>query len=123
VNHLDLWTLRGIPGVHIVPPWILGADATGILDAVGDSVTHVGVGSRVIVNPGISCGTCEYCRAGEQSLCIRFGILGEHHPGTLADFVVVPGTNVRSIPPETCLPAGDTYCVAHVRYSRGSEGW
>ena len=49
----------------------------------------------MIINPGISDRTCEYCLAGEQSLCVHFGILGEHHPGTLAEYVVVPAANVR----------------------------
>jgi NADPH:quinone reductase-like Zn-dependent oxidoreductase len=42
--------------------------------------------------------SCEYCTAGEQSLCVRFGILGEHHPGTMAEYVVVPAANVRRVP-------------------------
>ena len=98
LNHLDLFVVRGLPGVTIVPPWILGADATGVVDAVGGDVRGIAVGDRVVINPGLSDRTCEYCRDGEQSLCVRFGILGEHHPGTLAEYVVVPATNVRSIP-------------------------
>jgi NADPH:quinone reductase-like Zn-dependent oxidoreductase len=99
LNHLDLFMLEGLPGVTLRPPWIMGADATGTIDAIGDDTTSdVKVGDTVIVNPGISDGTCEYCRAGEQSLCVRFGILGEHHPGTLAEYVVVPASNVRKIP-------------------------
>jgi len=42
--------------------------------------------------------TCEYCRDGEQPLCPRFGILGEHFPGTAAEYVVVPAANVRTVP-------------------------
>ena len=51
----------------------------------------------VIVNPGIGDGTCEYCRAGEEPLCPRFNVLGEHRPGTFAEYVVVPARNVRTI--------------------------
>jgi NADPH:quinone reductase-like Zn-dependent oxidoreductase len=46
----------------------------------------------------VSDRTCEYCREGEQPLCPRFGILGEHRPGTFAEYVVVPAANVRAIP-------------------------
>jgi NADPH:quinone reductase-like Zn-dependent oxidoreductase len=98
LNHLDLFVLAGLPGVTITPNWVLGADATGVVDAVGAEVTTVKVGDRVVINPGISDRTCEYCRAGEQPLCVRFGILGEHLPGTIAEYVIVPAANVRTIP-------------------------
>ena len=100
LNHLDLFVFAGLPGVAIRPPWILGADATGEIESAGSAVRDVAVGDRVIINPGISDRSCEYCLAGEHPLCLRFGILGEHHPGTLAEYVVVPAANVRRIPPE-----------------------
>ena len=100
LNHLDLFVFAGLPGITIRPPWILGADATGEVESVGGAVRDVAVGDRVIINPGISDRTCEYCLAGEHPLCLRFGILGEHHPGTLAEYVVVPAATVRRIPPE-----------------------
>jgi NADPH:quinone reductase-like Zn-dependent oxidoreductase len=99
LNHLDLFVVSGLPGVTIVPPWILGADAAGMIDAVGSDVTGLSVGDFVIVNPGLSDRTCEYCRAGEQPLCPRFRMLGEHVPGTMAEYIVVPATNVRAVPP------------------------
>src|SRR4051812_15353742 len=98
LNHLDLFVIGGLPGVTIRPPWVLGADGCGVVEAVGDAVTSVSPGDRVIVNPGISDRTCEYCVAGEQPLCVKYGILGEHHPGTMAEYVVVPEANVRAIP-------------------------
>ena len=105
LNHLDLFVVRGLPGVNIAPGWVLGADGTGTVDAIGDEVRDVAVGDTVVINPGISDRVCEYCRDGEQPLCVRFGILGEHLPGTIAEYVVVPAVNVRtiaaSIPVET----------------------
>lgn len=98
LNHLDLFLLRGLPGVTITAPWILGADGMGVVESVGSAVTSVAVGDTVVINPGISDRTCEYCKAGEQPLCLRFGILGEHHPGTMAELVVVPAANVLVIP-------------------------
>jgi NADPH:quinone reductase-like Zn-dependent oxidoreductase len=98
LNHLDLFVLAGMPGVAIVPPWIMGADAVGDVESVGSGVTSVRQGDRVVVNPGISDRTCEYCLAGEQSMCPRFRLLGEHQPGTMAEYIVVPATNVRTIP-------------------------
>lgn len=98
LNHLDLFVVHGLPGITITPRWILGADLTGVVDGVGDGVAGIAVGDTVVVNPGISCRECEYCRDGEQSLCVRFKLLGEHLPGTIAEYVVVPGENVRPIP-------------------------
>jgi NADPH:quinone reductase-like Zn-dependent oxidoreductase len=98
LNHLDLFVVGGMPGVTIRPPWILGADGCGVVDEVGRDVRHVQVGDRVVINPGISDRSCEYCRAGEQPLCVTYGILGEHHPGTMAELVIVPAANVRRIP-------------------------
>jgi len=98
LNHLDLFTVAGLPGVSITPPWVLGADGTGVIDAVSDDVRTVKPGDRVVINAGISCRTCEFCLRGEHSLCTRFRLLGEHLRGTFAEFVVVPATNVARIP-------------------------
>ena len=99
LNHLDVFMLDGLPGVNITPPWVMGSDGAGIVDGVGPGVATVAPGDSVVINPGLSDRTCEYCKAGEQSLCVKFRLLGEHLPGTLAEFIVVPAVNVRVIPP------------------------
>jgi NADPH:quinone reductase-like Zn-dependent oxidoreductase len=112
LNHLDLFVVAGLPGVTITPGWVLGADGAGVIDAVGDGVTAVAEGEHVVINPGISCRECEYCRAGEQPLCPKFRLLGEHLPGTLAEWVVVPAANVRAVPPELDLASAAAYPLA-----------
>jgi NADPH:quinone reductase-like Zn-dependent oxidoreductase len=100
LNRLDLWVLGGIPGVRITPPWVVGSDGAGVVEAVGSAVTRVRPGDHVVLNPGVvdrAC-TCEYCRDGDQPLCLTYGVLGEHHPGTLAECIVVPEANVARIP-------------------------
>ena len=97
LNRLDLFVLDGLPGITITPDWVVGSDGAGVVDAVGPDVRDVAVGDRVLIQPGISDRTCEYCLAGEQSLCVSYKILGEHMPGTCAEFVVVPAPNVRRI--------------------------
>ena len=112
LNHLDLFVVGGLPNVKIVPPWIVGSDAMGTVDARGDAVSGLDVGDRVLINPGLSDRTCEYCRAGEQPLCPRFGILGEHLPGTLTEHVVVPATNVRRVASDTNPAEGAAFTLS-----------
>lgn len=101
LNHVDLWTVRGVPGARITPGWVLGADGMGVVDAVGPAVSRVRAGDTVFINPGLSCRACEYCRSGDHPLCLQFAVLGEHRHGTLAELVVVPEHNVRPLPVET----------------------
>ncbi len=97
LNRLDLWTVGGLPGVTITPPWVLGADATGVIEAIAGEAPGLRVGDRVVINPGISCRQCEWCRKGEHPLCPSFGLLGEHRPGSFAESVVVPAANVLPV--------------------------
>ena len=97
LNHLDLHVVRGLPHEHHFPH-VLGGDGAGVVAAAGSAVRSVTTGDRVMINPGIPDYTCEYCRAGEHSLCVNYQLLGEHLPGTLTESVVVPEANVAVIP-------------------------
>lgn len=98
LNHLDLWVRRGIPGITLEMPHVLGADGAGVVDQVGAGVTAVSEGDPVFLQPGLFCGRCEFCHSGEESQCIRYALLGEHVDGALAEFVVVPEANVYPKP-------------------------
>lgn len=98
LNHLDLWTLEGLPGLNLKFPHIPSGDGAGVVEEVGGDVRTVKVGDRVLLNPGLSCGKCEYCGAGEQSLCVEYRLMGEHVSGTLAEYVTVPESNVAVVP-------------------------
>jgi NADPH:quinone reductase-like Zn-dependent oxidoreductase len=80
---------------------VLLADACGVVDAIGADVRAVSVGDLVVVNPGLSDRTCSFCISGEHSLCPKYRMLGEHVPGTAAEYIVLPSANVRSIPAST----------------------
>jgi NADPH:quinone reductase-like Zn-dependent oxidoreductase len=112
LNHIDLFVVGGLPNVRITPPWIVGSDAMGIVDQVAAGVTDVEVGDTVLINPGLSDRTCEYCRAGEQPLCPRFSILGEQVPGTMAEYLVVPSANVRRVAPDTDPAKGAAFTLS-----------
>jgi len=94
LNHLDIWVRKGRGGLKVPKPHILGSDAAGVVVAAGANVKGVTVGEEVILNPGLSCGSCEYCNRGEQSECISFGIVGMARQGTFAEQVAVPSRNV-----------------------------
>ena len=96
-NHLDLFVRNGIS--HVPLPQIPGADGAGVVDAVGAGVEGWTPGDRVLLQPGLYCNACEFCRRGEQSLCVQYRLLGEHVRGTFAEKIVVPTRNVFPIPP------------------------
>ncbi|MFQ5746192.1 MAG: zinc-binding dehydrogenase [Gemmatimonadota bacterium] len=98
LNHLDLWVRRGIPGLELQLPHIGGSDVAGIVAEVGPDAGAWTPGDRVIVNPGLSCGACEWCGRGEESLCRDYRILGEHVAGGFAERVRVPAGNLLLLP-------------------------
>jgi NADPH:quinone reductase-like Zn-dependent oxidoreductase len=97
MNHLDLWVRRGLP-LETTMPHIGGSDVAGTVDALGEGVGGWSEGDRVVVNPSLWCGECEWCLAAEESLCVRYRILGEHTQGGFAEYVVVPARNLYRIP-------------------------
>ncbi len=96
VNHLDIWVRRELP--RIPTPRIPGADAAGIVAAVGAGVGRVQVGDRVLIDPGISCGACTRCVQGHASLCATYGIQGESCDGTYVEQKVVAERAVLPMP-------------------------
>ncbi|MDB4943849.1 MAG: alcohol dehydrogenase [Labilithrix sp.] len=98
LNHLDIWTRRGLPGLHLELPHRLGSDIVGIVDALGPGARGAAVGDAVVVNPGVSCGTCERCLLGEDTFCRSYRILGENTQGGYAQHVVVPDANLLPMP-------------------------
>lgn len=112
LNHLDLFLLAGLPGITITPPWVVGSDGAGVVESVGAEVTRVRPGDAVVINPGTSCGRCEYCLAGEEPLCPRYRIFGEHLPGFCAEYAVVPEACVHAVPAAIALEARAAFSLA-----------
>src|SRR5262249_13799705 len=73
LNHLDLWVLGGMPALKTPLPFWTGCDIAGEVAGLGAGVSGPAPGTRVAVNPSLSCGACEWCVNGEDSLCVRFG--------------------------------------------------
>lgn len=98
LNHLDIWVRKGVASPQLPLPHILGCDIAGVVEAVGAGVEGINPGDAVVVNPGISCGHCERCLAGQDNLCPEYQILGEHRWGGYAELVTVPASNVLPKP-------------------------
>ena len=98
LNHLDIFVREGIPALKTPLPFWTGCDIAGDVAKVGPDVTGLRVGDRVCVNPNLTCDRCEFCIQGEDSLCVRYGIVGEHLPGGLAELVAVSAENVLPLP-------------------------
>lgn len=109
LNHLDIWVCRGWPGLKLKLPHVCGSDGAGIVaevggvggdvknPAVGDRVSPT-VGDRVSINPGFNRFEDEYTERGEHSVSPGFTVLGEHVPGTHAEYAVVPQKNLVLLP-------------------------
>jgi len=98
INHIDIFLRRGMPGIKVPLPKIVGSDAAGIIRELGRDVSGLTPGQRVTINPGITCGHCEFCSAGFGSQCVSWAMVGENRDGAYAEFVVVPAHIVLPIP-------------------------
>jgi NADPH:quinone reductase-like Zn-dependent oxidoreductase len=79
LNHLDIWTRKGLPSVP--KPRILGADGSGVVEAVGSETVGFEPGQPVVINPGLEHGETIH-------------VIGEHTQGVHAELAVIPATNV-----------------------------
>lgn len=110
LNHLDLWIRKGLPHLKLTYPHLLGSDIVGEVAALGEGVEGVKVGEKTLLNPGISCGHCEKCSLGEDNLCPRYHIYGEHISGGYGEYITVPRRNILPYPSglsfaeAACLP-------------------
>lgn len=94
LNHLDVWTRGGLPGIKIPLPHILGNDIAGVVREVGELATWVQPGDEVLMQPGVSCGHCAECLQGRDNFCRDYDMLGYRRDGGYAEFVAVPAVNV-----------------------------
>jgi NADPH:quinone reductase-like Zn-dependent oxidoreductase len=98
LNHLDLWLEEaGLP-IPIQLPRTPGGEIAGKIIELGTNVQDWKVGDSVAVQSNIFCGECEFCRQGEESLCLRGEILGVQRDGGFAEKVVVPTRALVRLP-------------------------
>lgn len=98
LNHLDLFIRKGLPNVKL--PHINGSDVSGDIAEVGEYITDLKPGRRVLLVPMTFCGVCAACTTGQQNLCPQFSVLGYFNDGGNAEYIAVPRVNVLPIPDE-----------------------
>jgi NADPH:quinone reductase-like Zn-dependent oxidoreductase len=96
MNHLDIFVRKGLPGVNL--PHIMGSDTAGEIVEVGEYITDLKVGQRVLIAPMHFCNRCAKCVAGLQNQCRQFTVLGNAVDGGNCDLIAVPAVNVIPIP-------------------------
>ena len=96
MNHLDLFVRGGLPGVNL--PHILGSDVAGEIVEVGEYITDLKPGQRVLLAPMLFCNRCPKCVAGLQNQCRKFTVLGNAVDGGNCELLAVPAVNVIPIP-------------------------
>lgn len=125
VNRLDIWVRENVGHAYQATlPLVLGYDAAGEVATVGGGADEVRPGDRVYVHYDYSCGRCEFCLEGEESLCSQYEIMGVNRPGAYAEFVLAPTRNLFPLGDETTFEAaaaaGSVYLTAyHMLFARG----
>jgi NADPH:quinone reductase-like Zn-dependent oxidoreductase len=98
LNRLDLWVRQGLPNVPIPLPHIPGSDVAGEIAQIGSEVATVRVGQKVVLAPGVTCGKCAACLAGQDNRCRQFTNLGYMIDGGCAQLVRAPDANCMPYP-------------------------
>ncbi len=98
MNHLDLWVRKGLPGVKL--PHINGSDVSGEVVEVGEYVTGITKGQRVLLAPMVYCGQCRLCLSGIQNMCRGFTVLGNAVDGGNCELLAARADYVIPIPNE-----------------------
>lgn len=89
-------------------PLVPGHECAAVVEEIGSGVSRLRPGMRAAVDPAVSCGRCDQCRAGRPHTCRNIGFLGfpGQLGGALAEFIAVPGTNVVPLPDGMSMEEG-----------------
>jgi NADPH:quinone reductase-like Zn-dependent oxidoreductase len=93
LNHLDIWTRKGLPGIDLEMPHVPGSDCAGVVDEVGEDVARFSPGDRVALLAGVG-----DTRMDDPTLDPRFHIIGEHVTGVHGEYAAIPETNLTEVP-------------------------
>src|SRR5690348_14614818 len=111
LNHIDVWGFRGMAFAKRQFPLSVGAEAACEVVAVGDGVTTLQPGDRVVPYAALVCGACRACTRGRENLCENVaGVRGFHVDGFAQDLTNHPARLMAQIPVN--VDTYDAACVA-----------
>jgi L-iditol 2-dehydrogenase len=101
-SDIHYYTIGRIGSQVVQFPFIVGHETAGIVEKTGKKVTRVKAGQRIAVDPAVSCGKCDQCKAGRENTCRELRFLGapKQLEGSLCEYVVLPEKN--------CFPIGES---------------
>lgn len=114
LNRVDLYMRDSGAGITHSIPQTMGVDGAGVIDEVDADEPTLRPGQRVLLYPGVACGRCEFCLRGDDVLCTRYQLLGEHRDGTFAEFVCAPARNAVPLPDDWSFAEGAALGVNHL---------
>ena len=114
LNRVDLYMRDSGAGITHSIPQTMGVDGAGVIDEVGADDPTLRPGQRVLLYPGVACGRCEFCLRGDDVLCTRYQLLGEHRDGTFAEYVCAPARNAVPLPDDWSFAEGAALGVNHL---------
>ena len=113
LNRVDLYMRDSGVGITHTLPIVQGVEAAGVV-ADAPAGSGLRVGQKAILYSNAFCGRCRYCLAGDQPLCTRADIMGEHRNGALAEFVAMPAHCFLSLPDDADLVAAGALMTGHL---------
>ena len=113
LNRVDLYMRDNGAGITHDLPLVLGVECAGVV-AEADPASSLKVGQKAVLYSNAFCGHCRYCLAGDQPLCLRSRIMGEHRDGTFADYIAMPSECFFTLPDDTDLVAAGALMVCHL---------
>lgn len=97
ICHTDEGYIEGTPTFKKLPI-VLGHEASGYVEEIGELVTRFSKGDAVLIPPVLTCGVCKYCLKRRETLCLKQIMLGNHIDGAFAEYISVPAKDIIKIP-------------------------
>lgn len=94
-------------GENIPLPFILGHEASAVVEKIGEGVSHLKVGDRVVIEPQKTCGVCEFCRSGHYNMCpdVAFPSVPPYD-GMLRQYMAFPAHLCYKLPEKVSMLEG-----------------
>ena len=105
ICHSDAHYRGGVSPVARLP-LTLGHEVAGVVEGIGENVKNFKPGDRVCLHYLVTCGTCAFCRAGNEQFCATAEMIGKHRDGGYAEFIAVPERSVFRLPDEIPFEEG-----------------